>query len=178
MHVPAHILQQAMELYLRAAYPPAPAPTAGAQGDALAIPAAVLHRVQAVRRLPPHEPVPLDVLEHDPADTTASFVLRLGQPMYPHMKLVLDPAPVDRPGGSAPATQDFILRVDAHDRHLHAPPGSPDAAWLAAIRTSNKELGERIEAAWGAAGLPTFKEYLRRRLQERKNRGFPSAPGA
>ena len=58
--------------------------------------------------------------------------------------------------------------MDSHDQHLHAPPGSPDAAWLATVRQSNKDLGERIEAAWCAAGLPTFKEYLRLQLEARK----------
>ena len=62
------------------------------------------------------------------------FALRLGQPLYPHMKLIVEPAP-------APSTM-LLLRVDAHDRHLHATPGSPDESWLASIRTSNKELGE------------------------------------
>lgn len=166
MHVPAHMLQQAMELYLQAAYPSG-------------VPAGVQGRVEAVRGLQGAAEVPLaSVLERDPANTVPSYALRLGQPMYPHMKLVIDPAPAD-PGQGDNAlplpTDDFILRVDSHDRHLHAPPGSPDAAWLQAVRTSNKELGEKIEAAWGAAGLPTFKEYLRRRLQARKNRGTPHA---
>jgi hypothetical protein len=66
---------------------------------------------------------------------------------------------------------DCLLRVDAHDRHLHAAENSPDAAWLASIRASNKDLGERIEAAWSAARLPTFKDFLRRQLEARKARG-------
>jgi hypothetical protein len=156
-----------MELYLQAAYPPP-------QG----VPAGLAPRVDAVRGLDPASDVPLDtLLERDPANTLPSFALRLGQPMYPYMKLVVDEAPPIAPPipGSPSAamadTGDFILRVDSHDRHLHAPAGSPDAAWLASVRASNKELGERIEAAWAEAGLPTFKTYLRRRLQERKSRG-------
>ena len=58
------------------------------------------------------------------------------------MKLVLDPVPA---GGNCQGC-DFLLRVDSHDLHLHAAPGTPDAAWLATIRQSNKELGERIES--------------------------------
>jgi hypothetical protein len=148
-----------MELYLQAAYPNG-------------VPAGVLPRVEAVRGLDRAADVPLDTaLERDPANAIPSYALRLGQPMYPHMKLVVDPAPADTAQGTAAPTDEFILRVDSHDRHLHAPAGSPDAAWLAAVRTSNKDLGERIEAAWGAAGLPTFKEFLRRRIQQRKNKG-------
>ena len=61
-----------------------------------------------------------------------------------------------------------MFRVDAHDRHLHAKPGSADEAWLARVRQSNQVLVEKIENAWGAAGLPTFKEFLRGQLEERR----------
>jgi hypothetical protein len=92
------------------------------------------------------------------------------------MKLVLDPVPgvaaAAGGGGASCRGRDFLLRVDSHDQHLHAPPGSPDAAWLAAVRQSNKELGERIEAAWCAAGLPTFKEYLRLQLDLKQAKFF------
>jgi hypothetical protein len=160
MHVQAHILQQAMELYLQAAYPGG-------------VPAAVEGRVQAVRQLAGDSLVPVAMLEQGSSETggastagigAGSYALRLGQPLYPHMKLVLDPVPAGQDCGGC----NFLLRVDSHDRHLHAAPGSPDAAWLASVRQSNKELGERIEAAWAATGLPTFKEYLRRQLDERR----------
>jgi len=158
MHVPVHILCQAMDLFLHAAYPSG-------------MPAAVSARLDLIRSLPLGD-VPADFFEHDVPGASGSLALRLGQPMYPFMKLVLDPVP----GGSATASclgQDFLLRVDAHDQHLHAPPNSPDAAWLATVRQSNKELGERIEAAWAAAGLPTFKEYLRIQLAARKRNYAP-----
>jgi hypothetical protein len=151
MHVPAHILQQAMDIFLRAAYP------AG-------LPAAVSERLDRIRALPAGD-VPAEFFERDVPGAAGSLALRLGQPVYPFMKLVLDPVP----GNAASCLgQDFLLRVDAHDQHLHAPSNSPDAAWLATVRQSNKELGERIEAAWTAAGLPTFKEYLRIQLEARK----------
>ena len=157
MHVPVAILCQAMDLFLRAAYP------AG-------LPAAVAERMARIRALPPGD-VPADFFEQDVPCAAGSLALRLGQPAYPFMKLVLDPVPGAAARGGTAATcrgQDFLLRVDSHDRHLHAPPGSPDAVWLAAVRQSNKVLGERIEAAWCAAGLPTFKEYLRLELETRK----------
>jgi hypothetical protein len=159
MHVPVSILQQAADLFLRAAYPAGP-------------PALVAERLVRIHALPPGD-VPPDFFEHDVPGSAGSLALRLGQPVYPFMKLVLDPVPgaAAAGGGGAAARclgQDFLLRVDSHDQHLHAPPGSPDAAWLAAVRESNKDLGERIEAAWCAAGLPTFKEYLRLQLEARK----------
>jgi hypothetical protein len=89
------------------------------------------------------------------------YALRLGQPRYNHMKLMVEPTP----GGTG-----FLYRADAHDSYLHAPPGSPDAAPLAALRANNKEITEAIEAAWTAAGLPTFRAYLRTELEKRKAR--------
>jgi hypothetical protein len=36
------------------------------------------------------------------------------------------------------------------------------------VRASNQALVEKIEGDWAAAGLPTFKEFLRRQLEERR----------
>ena len=151
MVIPAHILLQAMDLYLHAAYP-------------TGVPAAIAARAAPFQAQAPSSNVPDDLFEGNVVNSGTSLALRLGQPMYPHMKLVLDPVPA---GGNCHGF-GFLLRVDAHDLHLHATPGTPDAAWLAAIRQSNKELSERIESEWAAAGLPTFKEYLRKQLEARK----------
>jgi hypothetical protein len=150
MHLPVHILHQAMDLYLGVAYP------AG-------VPQTVAQRIAPVQALPEGGDVPMDLLERSVPDAACSYALRLGQPLYPHMKLVVDPVPAGTCRG-----QDFLMRVDVHDLHLHAPSGSPDAAWLAGLRQSNKELKEKIESAWTAAGLPSFKEFLRQQLDERK----------
>ena len=151
MVIPAHILWQAMDLYLAAAYP---------QG----VPAEVAARSTGIRGLGADDKVPEGMFEGNVANCGCSLALRLGQPMYPHMQLVLDPVPA---GGDCKG-HGFLLRVDSHDLHLHAAPGSPDAAWLENVRHSNKDLGEKIEAAWAGAGLPTFKEYLRKQLEGRK----------
>lgn len=157
MHIPVGIFQRAMEMYLAAAYP------AGGGG----VPAAVAERVTAFTGLGAGE-VPVGMLEQSVAEAAESWALRLGQPLYPHMKLVVDPVPGAGGTGGGCRGYDFLLRVDAHDRHLHAPPSSPDAAWLAGIRASNKALVDKIEGDWAAAGLPTFKEYLRNQLEARK----------
>jgi hypothetical protein len=163
MLIPAHIFRQALDLYLGLAYP----------GGA---PAEVQARLAPLRDLPADASVPLNLLEHGVPDSTASLAVRLGQPMYPHMKLVIDPCPhaaARAAGASTCRGYDFLFRADAHDQHLHAPPGSPDAAWLASVRQSNKELVEKIEAAWSGAGLPTFKDYLRHQLAARKGTAAP-----
>ncbi len=113
-------------------------------------------RMAKIDNLADDQNVPLDWLEKAQCDSGRNtYSLRLGQPLYPHMKLVLE----ECPGGGQP-----LFRADAHDNMLHAPPGSRDEAPLAALRAINKELTERIETAWVAAGLPTFKEYLRAQL--------------
>jgi hypothetical protein len=157
MLIPAGPLQQAIAIYLRLAYENAP------------IPPAVQQRAAAIAALPTDAAVSPELLEPMPCGTGAGYALRLGQPLYPHMKLVVEPSPCsDAPG--------FFFRADAHDRHLHAAPGSPDAAWLASIRASNKALDDKIGAAWADAGLPTFKEFLRQQLAARKNK--PCSPPA
>ncbi len=160
--ISAGILQRAIELYLERAYPPG------------ALPSATQDRIAPIRELPPAESVPESLLERDASASEAGFALRLGQPLYPHMKLIIEPAPtVCR---DAPVEATILLRVDTHDRHLHATPGSPDAAWLASIRASNKQLTEQIEAAWSAAHLPTFKDFLRQQLDARKARRAEMPP--
>jgi hypothetical protein len=147
-------LKGAVQTYLREAY----------KGGAL--PQAVQERVAKVEGFADDQPVPLDWLEKSQCDSgRCTYALRLGQPMYPHMKLIIE----ESPDGGHP-----LFRADAHDGHLHAPAGSPDAAPLAALRAINKELTERIEAGWVAAGLPTFKEYLKATLAERKLRAAKS----
>jgi hypothetical protein len=164
MPIPAHILQQAIDLYLPLAYPDG------------SVPPAVRSRIAAIQALPPQADVPQNLLERDPANCLPSYALRLGQPKYPHMKLVIEPQPEATPLPARLEDRPFLLRVDAHDRHLHAAPGSPDAAWLASVRASNQDLTERIESAWSAAGLPTFKDFLRQQLLARKARN--AAPPA
>ena len=145
------ILDLALSLYLQEAY-------ARAGG---AVPAPAQQKLDALRTDPAPE-IPDSFFEPAPTLAGNAMAIRLGQPLYPHMKLVVE---FCGSGASGP-----LFRVDAHDMHLHAPPGSPDAAWLQKIRESNKELSDRIEAAWTAAGVPTFKTFLRKTLEERKRK--------
>ena len=146
--VTGRVFKNAVSIYVRQAYDTAPPPPA------------VQERLDKISGLADDQNVPLDWLEKAQCDSGRStYSLRLGQPIYPHMKLVLE----ESPGGGQP-----LFRADAHDNMLHAPPGSRDEAPLAALRAANKELADRIEAAWVAAGLPTFKEYLRAQLAQRK----------
>ena len=154
MPIAADILQRAIRVYLEIAY------------GGKAAPETARARAEPILGLKAGEVVPEGMLEKDAANSMPSFALRLGQPLYPFMKLVVEPAPCA--AGAAAGARGYLLRVDSHDRHLHAAEGSADAAWLQSVRTSNKELSEKIEGAWSQAGLPTFKDFLRRQLEERR----------
>ena len=87
-----------------------------------------------------------------PLDEVRSFALRIGNALYPNMKLRISKAP----NGCA-----FVLHVDAHDAMLKAPAGSPDAACLEELKTHNATVTRAIHAAWEDAGLLTERRHLR-----------------
>ncbi|MCL2646311.1 MAG: hypothetical protein FWD61_04795 [Phycisphaerales bacterium] len=163
MPIVAKSLQRAVQLYLEHAYPGG-------------VPASIQDKIMPVMAIPADQIVPIELFEKSAEGGAGpSYALRLGQPMYPFMKLIIEPAP----GQDSLSPTNYLLRADAHDRHLHAPEGSPDAAWLASVRVSNHDLVEKIEAAWAQAGLSTFKEYLRKQLAARRAQGKPPlAPGS
>ena len=100
-------------------------------------------------------------VERDPSDApleqVRSFMLRLGNDLYPHMKLRLS-----RP----PRSMLFVFSVDSQDAFLHAPPGSRDYEPLEELKRHNAALAESIQAAWDSENMPTERQYLRQKLQE------------
>ena len=84
----------------------------------------------------------------------ARYVLRLGNWRYPFMKFVVQEYLVD---------EEYFFCVDTHDA-LRIRPGMPDYDQWQLVRAHNRELKERIEAAWTAADLPTHGNL--RRLME------------
>ncbi len=89
------------------------------------------------------------------------YSLRLGNSSYPHMKLVFQLSPDD---------QSFLFKADTHDKHCCPPERSPEFTAFMQLMEQNQRLSERIEAAWGEAGLPTFKTYLREDLARRQTK--------
>jgi hypothetical protein len=86
------------------------------------------------------------------------YELRLGSMHFPHMKLRVHE--VNQRGKSV-----WVYSVDSHDafsRSAYAPPDShPDAAAWRTLQERNASLKSRIEEAFEAAGLLTFKGLLR-----------------
>jgi hypothetical protein len=97
----------------------------------------------------------------DKEDPPGRLALRLGNRHYPHMRLMIERSP-DR--------SRFLFRVDTHDRHICPPSTSPEFPAFAEMMEKNQRLSEQIEAAWAAAGIPTFKTYLREDLARRQAR--------
>lgn len=140
-------LEQALQLYIEHAYVGAAPPTA------------VRQRTDAVRAAG-DAPFDCPAMEREAGDDPARFNLRLGNRFYPHMKLVVERSPEGR---------SHLFRADTHDRHIQPPPGSKEADAFRELMAKNLSVANAIEAAWEAAGLPTFKQYLREDLARRKS---------
>ncbi len=88
-----------------------------------------------------------------------SFVLRLGNAQYPHMKLRLS---------RVPGHDVYVLTVDSHDAILEAPVGSPDHEALEALKRHNAAVASQITSALNAANLPTEANFLREKIRRVK----------
>jgi hypothetical protein len=106
-----------------------------------------------------------EMIERDPPqaglDQIKTADVRLGNVVYPNMKFRLSRLPNE---------PTFVFSVDSHDAVLQAPAGSPDAAMLEELKAHNATVNAAILKAWDEAGLPTERNYLRRKLQEAKDR--------
>lgn len=102
-----------------------------------------------------------DVSERSPAEepieAVRSFALRIGNSVYPHMKLRLS-----RP----PNQQVYVFTVDSHDAMLKVAGRSADYDELEALKRHNAEIASKIDAAWENAGLLTEHEYMRQRMRQ------------
>jgi len=87
------------------------------------------------------------------------LTIRLGNSVYPHMKLALEPAPDG---------QTYLFKADSHDKHLSPAESSPDYTAFMELREKNQKIVDKIEQAWADAGVPTFKTYLQADLQKRQ----------
>jgi hypothetical protein len=120
----------------------------------------------ALRFLPPESfNVPdwlmSDLVERDPASAglagVRSFALRIGNAMYPHMKLRLSRPPNDA---------IYLFSVDSHDGFLCVSPDSPDCKPLEQLKAYNAEVCSKIMKAWSEHHLPTERDYLRAKIRE------------
>jgi len=120
------------------------------------IPTAVRGRLQTLRLTSDEEFYASQVFERD--TTSDKMSLRLGNHLYPHMKLIIERSA----DGSA-----FLFRADTHDGHCCPAVTSREYQAFRQLMADNQQIAADIETAWTAAGIPTFKEYLREDLRRR-----------
>ena len=128
-------LRRIVEIYLRIAY---------SDADAASVPvppelpgeddAAVLTLIDALNEE--------TLREGDQA--TRRFSLRLGNPRYPFMKVVLQEHLVEG---------EFFFEIDTHDQMFELE--GEEAERFETLRRYNLDVKERVEAAWTEAALPT-----------------------
>ena len=122
-------------------------------------PAAVSARIEPIGAAADDEQLyACKAFERDAAVPPRRYAVRLGNPSYPHMKLVIEPTP-DGEGS--------LFRVDTHDAHCLPPPTSKEYGLVSALIAANGKLAATIESAWREAGLPTFRGYLQEDLARR-----------
>jgi hypothetical protein len=144
------VVWQAVEAYLHTAYAGGKPPTA------------VVQRLETLRNTPADGFFDCPVFERDPSAASGKpatrFAIRLGNKVYPHMKIVIEPAPH---GGG------HLFRADTHDRHIRPAPASREYKAFCELMEANQSVAEQIETEWAQRGLPTFKQFLRQDLASR-----------
>jgi hypothetical protein len=128
------------------------------------LPAAVRARLDQLRATGTDPLLKCPAVEREPkelpagAEALCRFSLRLGNRVYPHMKLVVD---------CRASSGGWFLRADTHDAHCRPPAGSREAAAYQQLVVTNREIATAIEHAWEQRGLPTFKSFLKQDLARR-----------
>ena len=136
----------AVEAYLNHAY-----------GGA-APPSAVRDRLASLRATADTDFYDSPVFERDEARPPTRYSLRLGNKVYPHMKLVIERSPDGR---------GHLFRADTHDKHIRPNPTSREGRAFAELMAMNQKFAEAIEAEWATRGIATFKQFLRDDLARR-----------
>ncbi|MGE5608038.1 MAG: hypothetical protein ACM359_02185 [Bacillota bacterium] len=136
---------KAIDLYLKAAYTGEP-------------PSAIRARLETLRSLPESDFYSSGGFERESTPNPNRLSFRLGNRIYPHMKLVIE---------RTPDGKRYLFRADTHDRHACPQPGSREYAPFCKLMEMNQEIAQAIEAAWEREQLPTFKSYLKQDLARR-----------
>jgi hypothetical protein len=139
------VVWKAIDAYVEVAYPGAP-------------PSAVRSRLETLKALDEQAFYESAVFEKKGDGMAARVLLRLGNHLYPHMKLAIERRP-DKRG--------FLFRADTHDAHCCPVTTSREYGAFRQLMEMNQSVAQAIEANWEKKGLPTFKQYLREDLSRR-----------
>jgi len=147
LHLPsAEDVARAVEIYLAKAYEGHPTPAS----ELFQIPAGADVAAWLMSDLVERSP------DASQINQVRSFALRMGNRLYPHMKLRLSRPPNDTV---------FVFSVDTHDAMLKAPPGSEDYDMLEELKEHNASVAKAINIAWQQSGLLTEHVYLRQKIR-------------
>jgi CheY-like chemotaxis protein len=139
---PAHV-RQAVSLYLSEAWPL----------DATGTPRITERDLEGATSMT--ELLGLFERKDDGASQSKCFTLRLGNSRYPFMKFVMQEYLVNG---------EYFFSVDTHDEMVLRP-DAPDHAEWERLKIWNRDLKDRIEAAWSKERLPTHAD-LRELMEE------------
>ena len=121
------VVWQAVEAYLQTAYAGGKPPTA------------VTQRLETLRNTPADGFFECPVFERDPAPLTGKpatrYAIRLGNKVYPHMKIVIEPR----------RRRGALFRADTHDRHIRPAPHSREYKAFCELMENNQSVAEQIE---------------------------------
>lgn len=123
----------------------------------------VPHEVSAMlNTLRLHDPGAMfesSVFERGVGEPPTRYALRLGNRAYPFMKLVIE---------RLPTRDTWLFTADTHDRHICPAPDDPEHAAFTDLMAHNRALAAKIEDAWRAQGIDTFRGFLDDDLARRR----------
>ena len=131
-------------------------------------PSAVRDRLASLRATADADFYDSPVFERDEARPPTRYSLRLGNKVYPHMKLVIERSPDGR---------GHLFRADTHDKHIRPNPQSREGRAFAELMKMNQHFAEAIESEWANRGIATFKKFLRDDLARRSSGDSPMTAG-
>jgi hypothetical protein len=138
IEVPREMLEVAIMVYLRCAYP---------DGQ---VPDVVRKRVALDRSRPLAEllgDLPFERYESAAPFPCTVFALRLGAAHYPHIKMEIRPFPNQH---------GFVFWVNTHDQFFTPDARCRDGERWREVVSRNRELKQAVERAWAEGELPTF----------------------
>ncbi len=160
--IPASAVARAIDLYLEIAWGkeegakrrPALPPCEGQPVAVLLAPALGLFKHEPPKRVEPLDPaLPPEKQRKPPLERLVDqYLLQLGNPRFPLMKLVL---------GEQLIMGEYFLQVDTHEWMFEPDPNDrEEVRAFAELQAYNADLKQRIEERWNAEGLPTLLDLV------------------
>ncbi len=159
---PASAVKRAIEIYLEVAWGksevaarmPRLPPIEGRSVEVLLAPELGLFKHEPPKRVEPLDPdLPPEKQKTQPLERLVDqYLLQLGNPRFPLMKLVL---------GEQLIMGEYFLQVDTHEWMFEPDPRDRDEVrQFAELQAYNAKLKQQIEERWNGEGLPTLLDLV------------------